>query len=191
MSSHSQQVSPMKGLPIELLEQVVEEILTTKTLADFACTCSTVNSLIERNPLRFYLTDLRFQRLRRSNSEVQRDYPPTLPTLIHAIQYEDLERFKVVFKMFQTSFSRKLVDKWPYDEWGKIISPTPIAASITADRFDVFWHLLSSTNTLTFSDWNACSDHPFYKRAVRMMEEEMGFFPVQVFLSQGVAYQLI
>ncbi len=164
MSSHSQQLAPIGGLPEEILEQVIEEILTAKTLAKFACTCSTINSIIQRKPLQFYLTDLRFQRLRRLDPEIKSKYPPALPSLIHAIYHEDFDRFKVVFKMFKRQFGRRLLEKWPTDEAGKCLSPTPHSASIDADRYDVFFQLFTSGCSFVFPDWLAMEDHPFYRR---------------------------
>ncbi|KAI1307195.1 hypothetical protein F5Y03DRAFT_405746 [Xylaria venustula] len=190
MSSDPQGSRPMRGLSTELLEQVVEGILTTQTLGNFARTCSTVNSIVKQRPLQLYVTDIRFQRLRRSDPRVKRDYHPTLPSLIHAIFHDDFDKFKVVFKMYRKSLSRNLLEKWPKDESGDRILPTPISASIVADRFDIFWYLLTSTRMLSSEDWKAYWEHPFLDRAFAKMKEKNIFFHVYVYNPDGSLFRL-
>lgn len=187
MSSEYQQSPRFGGLPVELLERVVEEILTPKGLANFASTCSTASAIVERSPLRYYLTDLRLLQLRRSKPRIASQYPPTLPSLINTIQHEDFPKFKVVFKLFQRSLSKKLIDKWPKGKNGELLSPTPLDAAISANRFDVFFYLFTSGCGMTLEEYWTFMRHPFYSMTIERLAELRVTFGSVVNYSRSLA----
>ncbi|KAK5626024.1 hypothetical protein RRF57_001740 [Xylaria bambusicola] len=145
MSSQTHESLSARGLPMELLEQVANEILTTKTLANFARTCSTAKEIVERNPLQFYLTD-------------------------------DLDDFKVIFRLYQNESSRNFIDTWPTDEDGGFLSPTAYEAVLTVERFDIFFHMVTSGWGFTYSDYRKVINHHFYPMLKeRLRDRLVGF----------------
>ncbi|KAI0517992.1 hypothetical protein F5B22DRAFT_645239 [Xylaria bambusicola] len=162
MGSQPRESLPVTGLPMELIEQVANEILTTKTLANFTRTCSTAKRIVERNPLQFYLTDIRFQKLRKSDPEIRRQFSPMIPSLVHAIQHENLDNFKKILKLYQKKLSRKIIDTWPTDENGGVLSPTAYEAVLTAERFDIFVHMATAGCGFTYDEYTKVVTHQFY-----------------------------
>ncbi|KAJ2990994.1 hypothetical protein NUW58_g2691 [Xylaria curta] len=141
MLLHPQQ-APTITLTVDILDMVVDAVASPKALLNLACTCSGINSIINRKPLRLYAADVRFQRRRISDPIFGAEHPPTLPGLIYAIRHENLNNFKAILAMYQEGLSGNFLDTWPTDEARKLLTPTPIEAAITAHRFNYFQILI-------------------------------------------------
>ncbi|KAJ8128359.1 hypothetical protein O1611_g5274 [Lasiodiplodia mahajangana] len=147
MSPQFQPWQSSEGLPVELIEMIVEELPTPAALLNFAGTSSLIHSIVFRNPSRLYIADARYQNRALDASKLTLRYPVTLPSLIHAIQNDSLDKIKTVLDIFQAETSPDLIDAWSMYTF-----PMPAEAAITAGRLDALILLIKSGCWLNVRD---------------------------------------
>ncbi|KAI0878692.1 hypothetical protein GGS24DRAFT_517201 [Hypoxylon argillaceum] len=148
MDSQPQQSRP-RGFPLELLEMVVDELQTPAALLNLGCASSTMDCIIvSSKPSLLYLKDARYHKRLISDPVFKREqHPPTLPSLVHAIQSESLDKIRTVLTIFQVESSPVLDEAWDTD-----IFPTAVEAAITAHRLEVVKLLIESGCGLVVGD---------------------------------------
>lgn len=128
---------------------VVDELQTPAALLNLGCASSTMDCIIvSSKPSLLYLKDARYHKRLISDPVFKREqHPPTLPSLVHAIQSESLDKIKTVLTIFQAESSPVLDEAWETD-----IFPTAVEAAITAHRLDVVKLLIESGCGLVVGD---------------------------------------
>ncbi|KAI0112510.1 hypothetical protein GGR51DRAFT_557092 [Nemania sp. FL0031] len=132
MSSQSQPPQSSQGLPVELVEMLVEELPTPRALLNFACTSSLIHSIVFRKPL-LYMVDARHHKRSMDDSM------HTQPSLIHAIRKGSLDKIKTVLGIFQAETNTKLDAPWSLKRF-----PMPTGAAMRAGRLDALILLIQS-----------------------------------------------
>ncbi|KAI1121052.1 hypothetical protein F5Y10DRAFT_272472 [Nemania abortiva] len=147
MSSEFQAWNPSTSLPVELIEMIVEELLTPKALVNLACTSRLMHSIVFRKPFHLYELDARYHRRLMTDDIFRSQNKATLPSLIHIIRHDSLDKIKTVLEIFQAGSSVSLGEAWDVSTF-----PTPIEAAIVAGRSDVMKFLLKSGCELRIPD---------------------------------------
>ncbi|KAI0112549.1 hypothetical protein GGR51DRAFT_557132 [Nemania sp. FL0031] len=139
MSSQFQPWQSSEGLPVELIEMIVEKLPTPTALLNFACTSSLINSIVFRKPSRLYVLDARYHNLSIDASRYTAWRPVTLPSLIYAIQNDSLDKIKSLVEIFQAETCTLLNEPWALYNF-----PLPTEAAIRAGRLDALTLLINS-----------------------------------------------